>query len=270
MSTDPLAKLSEDTQVRDSSESARAMIDELLWNRTARKMGEELAAESTFAAAWCSAAFEGAEVLMPDLRGGAVEDSPMGRIAARTLAMYVELPKVSDLLSRSPMQALARLQSVAVADSGRDVGAEVMSGRPRTQDEVVDPLRIGTAVSAAEIGPRLSQLGRMLTSQTAAPALVVAGIAHAEIAVVQPFTAGSGVVARALTRAILRDRGVDPDGWSIPEAGMRLMGRPSYVKALQAYADGTPEGVSQWLVHHARMTELGAREATKWVGEQAN
>lgn len=232
-------------------------------------MGSDLAAESTIAGAWCNAAFEGAEVLIDDLRGGSVEDSPMGRIAARTLAMYIELPKVADLLGRSPMQALARLQAVAVAGADPDQPdgehGRPATGRPRLDNTVADPLRLDTAVPADEIGERLSQLGRLLTSETAAPAIVVAGVVHAEIAVMQPFPAGSGVVARGLTRAVIRERGVDPDGWSIPETGMRMIGRPSYVKALRGYATGTAEGLSTWLVHHARMVELGAQESIRWV-----
>jgi hypothetical protein len=247
-------------------------------------MGSELAAESTIAGAWCNSAFEGAEVLLEDLREGSVEDSPMGRVAARTLAMYIELPRVADLLGRAPMQALARLQTVAVAgvaDQGGVVpaaGANAErqyrdhdrggSGRPRQDDTVSDPLRLDTAIPADEIGDRLAQLGELLTSETLAPAIVVAGIVHAEIAVIQPFAAGSGLVARCLTRAVLRERAVDPDGWSIPETGMRMLGRPSYVKALRAYATGTTEGVSAWLVHHAQMVDIGAEEAVKWVEAQ--
>lgn len=268
VSTDPLAELAIEPSVLESSESARAAVDELLWNRTARGMGSDLAAESTMAGAWCSAAFEGAEVLLDDLRGGAVEDSPMGRVAARTLAMYIELPKISDLLGRSPMQALARLQSIAVTRAGATEDDLSGVGRPRQDNTVADPLRLDTAVPAEEIGGRLRQLGQLLTSETSAPAIVVAGVAHAEVAVVQPFSSASGIVSRSLTRAVIRERGVDPDGWSMPEVGMRMMGRPSYVKALRAYASGTTEGVSIWLVHHARMVERGAQESVKWVEAQ--
>lgn len=268
MSSDPLAELANEPSVRESSKSARGAVDSLLWNRTARGMGSDLAAESTIAGAWCNAAFEGAEVLLDDLRGGSVEDSPMGRVAARTLAMYIGLPKISDLLGRSPMQALARLQTVAVGGVRASDGDRQGVGRPRQEDTVADPLRLDTAPPAEEIGGRLHQLGRLLTSDTAAPATVVAGVAHAEMAVMQPFSSGSGVVARSLTRAVLRERGVDPDGWSMPEVGMRMMGRPSYVKLLRAYATGTSDGVSEWLVHHARMVERGAQEAVKWVEVQ--
>ena len=279
MSTDPLATLARQTNVAESSDLARSAIDALLWNRAARRIGADLSAESTLVGAWCTSAFEGAEVLMPDLRNGVVEDSPMGHVAAGALAMYAELPIAANVLSQSPMQALARMQSLTTAGRGHRpdptgptsaTTAPVSddTGRPRATDDVSDPLRLGTALPAAELVPRLNALGSLLTGDTSAPALVLAGIAHAEIATIQPFASGSGLVARGLTRAVLRERGVDPDGWSMPEAGMRILGRPSYVKALRGYAEGTEEGVVRWLVHHAQLVQVGAQEAETWVAEQ--
>ena len=86
-------------------------------------------------------------------------------------------------------------------------------------------------------------LAQTLTTPTEAPAIVVAAIAHAELAVVRPFAWGSGLLARASTRLVLASRGVDPSLFSIPEHGMLEMGRPAYVNALRAYASGTREGV---------------------------
>ena len=267
MATDPLATLAALPDVVEASEQARSAVDALLWDRSARALSNELARESTLAGAWCSAAFEGAEVLLPQLRTGAVDDSPMSRVAARTLAMYIEIPKVSGLMSTSPMQALARLHATAVG-VGQDVDLQsTNAGRPRLA-EPVDPLKVGSAVSPREVPQRLAGLMDLLTMPTEAPAIVVAGICHAEVAAMQPFEHGSGLVARSLTRCILRDRGLDPDGWSIPEAAMRMMGRTKYVNALRGYNEGTSEGVSQWLVQHAKLVEVGAQEAQKWVANQ--
>ena len=105
-------------------------------------------------------------------------------------------------------------------------------------------------------------LAGTLTSPTEAPALVVAAIAHAEVAVVRPFAWGSGLLARATTRLVLAGRGLDPSLFSIPEHGMLELGRPAYVRALHAYATGTPAGVSAFIVWHATACALGARAVT--------
>ncbi len=258
---DPLAVLSRLPDVPEAAEEARAAVDKLLWDRTVRRRGKALAAESAVVGAWANAAFDGAEVLLDSLRGGAVEDSAMGRVALRTLAMYAEIPTAAELVETAPLQALARMHSVLAIGS---VAVEQL-GRPRSGDGPDDPLRLGGAASPAELGPRLQGLAELLVVPTAAPAVVVAGVVHAELATLQPFAWGSGVVARAMTRVLLRARGLDPDNWSFPEAGLRMLGRPKYVAALRGYAGGEPQGVAQWLVVHSRMVAGGARAAAAEV-----
>ena len=102
-------------------------------------------------------------------------------------------------------------------------------------------------------------LAQLLTEPTEAPALVVAAIAHAELASVRPFAWGSGLLARASVRLVLASRGVDPSLFSIPEHGMFEMGRPAYVNALRAYSTGTSAGVSTWIVWQATAIALGAK-----------
>lgn len=256
--TDPAAVLAADPDVAEAVSAARSAVDRLLWDRTARSRSEALAAESTLLGAWASAAFEGAEVPQASLRAGAVEDSPMGRTAARTLAMYSEIPAVTEVARTAPLQAIARLHAVLAA--GVAAGDDI--GRPRRDDDVSDPLRTRLAVPADGLGPRLTGLAALLTTPSEAPALVTAALAHAELAVVQPFTWGSGLVARAMTRVVLRGAGVDPDSWTVPEAGLRMLGRPKYVAALRGYASGEPDQVSRWIVVHAQAVEAGARAAT--------
>lgn len=99
---------------------------------------------------------------------------------------------------------------------------------------------------------------------TQAPALALAAVVHAEIAVTQPFDWGSGLIARAMTRLVLRAKGVDPDGWSVPEAGLRMLGRPAYVSGLRGYASGEPDGVTGWLILHSQAVAAGARAAASW------
>ncbi|MGZ4613870.1 MAG: hypothetical protein ACXV1K_11980, partial [Kineosporiaceae bacterium] len=96
----------------------------------------------------------------------------------------------------------------------------------------------------------------------AAPALVVAGIAHAEIATLRPFVTGNGVVARALCRALVVGRGLDPTGVAVWEAGLLAAG-PPYPLALAAYGQGTADAVRDWLVLFARSVVDGADEGVR-------
>lgn len=258
---DPIAELAALPDVAAELTAGRTAVDQLLWNRTARGRGRGLAAESALLGAWADAAFEGAEVPQDSLRAGVLEDSPVGRTAVRTLAMYAEIPGAAEVLTSAPMQALARLHAVVSVDAPGE------PGRPRRADEVVDPLRLRTAVPAGAAADRLASLGPLLTGGTEAPALALAAVVHAEVAVVQPFDSGSGLVARALTRTVLRALGVDPDGWSMPEAGFRMLGRPQYVTALRGYASGDVAGVTGWLITHARAVAAGAQAAAERAEE---
>ena len=94
-----------------------------------------------------------------------------------------------------------------------------------------------------------------------------AGEAHAEVAALRPFGWGSGLVARALIRLVLAQRGVDPEFLVAPEVGLRSVGRPAYVRAVRGYAEGTPEGVAAMLRLVAGAVERGAREPVTWLDD---
>ena len=104
---------------------------------------------------------------------------------------------------------------------------------------------------------RMNSLGELLTSHTAAPAIVVGAIAHAEIAVVAPFGEASGLIARAAEHLVLISGGVDPYGVIVVEAGHAESGS-TYSAGLAAYADGTVEGVRNWLLRCAASVARGA------------
>jgi hypothetical protein len=258
VATDAVGVLAELPDVAAAAVAGREAVDALLWDRAARSRGRALAAESTVLGAWASAAFEGAEVPVDTVRAGGVEDSPVGVTVARAVAMYAEVPAVADMVLLAPLQALARLHSVVAVG----LTPEDSLGRPRSGDAPDDPLRLRTATTAAaQLPERLMGVAGLLTAPTTAPAMVVAGLVHAELATMLPFAWGSGVVARVMTRVVLRAKGVDPDGWTIPEAGLRMLGRPKYVAALRHYASGDPDAVARWLVVHSEIVAAGARAA---------
>ena len=252
--------------VADAVTSARAAVDEVLWDRGIRARAGEVVAASRMRGGWASAAIDGAEV-RPDalVSGDALDGSPMGRLVAAALAVQVETSALVDTFARAPLQALSRLHAVASAGFVEDD----LRGRLRTTDGADDPLRLGGLPSYAEASRRTTQLASVLTGPTEAPALVVAAVAHGEIAVLRPFPWGSGLVARATTRLVLAARGVDPDGLTVPEAGLFAAGRPAYAEALRSYATGSPEGVARWLVLHAETVRVGAAESRRILADLA-
>jgi hypothetical protein len=230
--TDPLGRLARLEGVASAMAAARDGIDALLRDRGLRRTTPDLTAESLLRGAHASAVLEGAEVSLESVRQGA--GGPMAQAALRVSA---ELLGLAPVLARSPAQALARIHTLA----GKDVVAEPDLGRPR------DP-------ASAD---RLRELARMLTGPTSAPALVVAAVTHADIAVSAPFVSHNGIIARAMERLVLAARGVDAKSLVVPEAG-HLALRREYESNLRGYRDGGAAGVHSWLLYAAEAYAAGA------------
>jgi hypothetical protein len=245
---DPLAVLAQDPPAAAALSAARAEVDALLWRRDVRAAASEVAAASIERGGRDSAAIDGADIVV-------VDSSPMGRVLDAALRLTAEVPAQVDVFSSAPLQALAHLHGLTAFG----FVDEDDLGRPRSSDHADDPLALGGLPPAAIAADRLAALADLLTTPTSAPALAVAAIAHAEMAVLRPFAWGSGLLSRAVVRLVMASRGVDPSLFSIPERGMVELGRPAYVKALRAYASGTPAGVSEFLVWHSTAIALGAR-----------
>ena len=232
---DPLAPLLDLPGVREAADGARAGIDRLLRHKVLRRESAGVSTESALRGARASAALDGVDVPLADLRAGNVED-PLVQGALRVSA---GLGSMVETWSRAPGQVLARLHVLAAADLA-DSGE---LGRP-----------------APHAGARLAGLFSLVTGTTAAPAVVVAALVHGELASLRPFGTADGVVARAAGRLTGITRGLDPKAVSVPEVGFAELGRDAYAEALAGYASGTPEGVAGWLVHCCRATEHGALE----------
>jgi hypothetical protein len=212
--------------------ATRDGIDALLRDRGLRRTTPELTAESLLRGAHASAVLEGSSSSLETVRseGG----GPVDRAAVR---LSTELLALVPTLQQSPLQALARLHTVAAKGA---VPHDDL-GRP------LDPDRAG----------RLRDLARLLTGPTTAPALVAAAVLHAELLAISPFATHNGLVARAAERLLLVARGVDPTSLVVPEAG-HLAVRPEYESNLRAYAEGGPSGVHAWLLYAAEAYAKGA------------
>ena len=201
----------------------------LLRDRGLRQTTPGDTAESLLRGAAASARLDGSTTSLADLR-----DSEGDDIAVAAAASTAELLTMVPVLTRSPLQALARMHLLA-APRGPD------RGRPRPEPGVAD---------------QLQALGRAIVGRTEVPGAVLAAVCHAELMRVAPFAAGNGLVARALERLLLVARGVDPASVLVPEAGHLALGRDSYDAALRSYAQTDRQGVSSWLTHAA--AALGA------------
>ena len=232
---DPLAAVAAAQGVPSALAAARDGIDARLRDRGRRRTGPEVTAESLLRGAAASAELAGSGCRLDDLRAGRA-DAP----AAGCLRLSVELMGLLPVWRVSPLQALARMHTLA---SGDDVPAEYR-GRP------------ATPAGAA----RLRDLAGLLTRPTSAPALAMAAIVHAELATAEPFGSVDAVVARAAERLVLVDRGVDPASVTVPEAGHAADPR-AYAERLTAYAVGGPAGVTAWLLHAAQAYTRGAQAA---------
>jgi hypothetical protein len=232
---DPLVPLLDLPGVREAADAARAGVDRLLGHKVLRRESAGVSTESALRGARASAALEGRDVPLADLRAGAVDDP----VVHGALRVSAGLGPMVETWSRAPGQVLARLHVLAAADL---VGRDEL-GRP-----------------AAHAGPRLSGLFALITGPTTAPAVLVAALVHGEIAAMAPFGTADGVVARAAGRLTGITRGLDPKAVSVPEVGFAELGRDAYAAALAGYASGDPDGVAGWLVHCCRATEHGALE----------
>jgi Fic family protein len=120
-------------------------------------------------------------------------------------------------------------------------------GKIGSQEDTADP----------EMALRVNSLVELLTRHTSAPAIVVGGVVHAEIAVVAPFGDASGLVARAAEHLVLIAAGLDPYGVIVVERG-HAENAASYSDALEAYAEGSVAGVKAWLLRCAAAVARGA------------
>ncbi|MDQ6642797.1 MAG: oxidoreductase [Actinomycetota bacterium] len=228
---DPLAWLMSLDGVPSAFAATRDGIDALLRDRGLRRTEPGQTAESLLRGAHASAVLAGSSATVEEVRKGVGDE-----LAQAAVRMSASLLSLVPVLERSPLQVFARLHVVA---SGSETG-----GRPVSD----------------EAASRVLGLAGTLQAKTSAPALVVAALAHAEIATVMPFASYDGLVARAVERLILVARGVDPASLVVPEAG-HLALRGEYESNLRAYAEGGPAGLHAWLLYAAQAQARGAESS---------
>ena len=240
MTADPLAPLMELPGVAAASDQARDALGRAHRHRANLRGWPVSAAEAALRAARASSVLDGGPVRLDD--EAAVVSDPVFAGALRVAqALEGGAGSLVGVWQRAPLQALARLHTLAAADQ-------------------VDDDRLGRPRADPEIGPRLELLAEVVTARTRAPAPVAAAVAHGELLTLKPFGSADGVVARAVSRLVTIASGLDPHGLGVPEVSW--MRQPAdYRDAARGFAGGTPDGVAIWLVLCCRALQAGAQEA---------
>ncbi|HEX5144586.1 MAG TPA: oxidoreductase [Mycobacterium sp.] len=236
--TDPLAPLLDLPGVAEAAEHARDALGRAHRHRANLRGWQVTAAESALRAARASSVLDGGTLQLD-------EDSASDPIFAGALRVAQALEggatSIVAVWRRAPLQALARLHSLAAAD----LVDEQQLGRPRLNPEV---------------SARLDLLSRLVTGGSSAPAPILSAVAHGELLALSAFGSADGVVARGLSRLVTIATGLDPHGLGVPE--VHWMRRAAdYRAAAEGFAAGTEDGLTTWLVWHCRALQDGAREA---------
>ncbi|MDG4665237.1 oxidoreductase [Mycobacterium sp. 236(2023)] len=235
--TDPLAPLTELPGVAEAGEEAREALGRAHRHRTNLRGWPKTAAEASLRAARASSVLDGGPLqFAPDVD----ERDPILAGALRVAeALEGGEGALIGVWRRAPLQAMARLHSLAAADLVDDDAL----GRPRDG-----------------AGRRLELLSDIVTGGTRVPATVLAAVAHGELLTLEPFGSADGVVARAVSRLITIASGLDPHGLGVPE--VHWMKRSNdYRAAARGFASGTPDGLTAWLLLSNEALHAGAREA---------
>src|SRR5215218_4182494 len=119
---DPWAGVAEMPGVGSAVAAARDGIDALLRDRGLRRTDPGTTAESLLRGAWASAVLEGSTSSEDDVRAGRTDE-----VAAGAVRVSAQLLSLVPVLSRSPLQALARLHALAAPSTS----AAEERGRPR-------------------------------------------------------------------------------------------------------------------------------------------
>jgi hypothetical protein len=225
--------------VAEASDRVREALGKAHRHRANLRGWPTTAAEASVRAAQASSMLDGGAPRFP------AEGLTSGPILAGALRVAEALEGGQTALvtvwQRAPLQALARLHTLAAAGLVDDESL----GRPRPADHVAD---------------RLEMVAGLVTGGSAAPAPVLAAVAHGELLTLSPFGSADGVVARAVSRLVTEASGLDPHGLGVPEVSW-MRQAADYRAAAQQFATGTPDGLRQWVLLCCRALEEGAGEA---------
>jgi len=216
-------------------EDVRTAITGLRRHPANRTGWPRTAAAASVRAARASAALDGAP-LMLDAQAEVVTDP----VVAGALRVAAGIGSLTAIWARSPLQALARLHTLAAADL---VGPADL-GRPRARDPGV--------------GARLAGLAQLI-SAASWPAPVQVAVVHGELLATAPFGSADGVVARGAARLTMMSTALDPAGLAVPEVA-HLRSGARYWELIDELGTGRASAAGGWVLEVCRCLVAGARE----------
>ncbi len=225
-------------------EQVRSAITALRRHPSNRTGWPRTAAAASVRAARASAALDGAPLAL-DLDAASVADP----VLAGALRVAAAIGSLSAVWTRAPMQALAKLHTLAAADL---VPSDDL-GRPRV---------------APGCRRKVGRSGRTGDSDRW-PAPVQIALVHGELLAIAPFGVADGVVARAAARLTMISSGLDPAGLGVPEVA-HLRSGPRYRELAAGYRTGAPAAVDEWIGEVCRCLVLGAREGVSIADSAAS
>ena len=238
MTADPLAPLMELPGIALAADQARDALSRAHRHRANLRGWPVTAAEAALRAARASSVLDGGPLQVDEQ---ATSDPILAGALRVAQALEGGETNLVAVWQRAPLQALARLHTLAAADQ-------------------VDEDRLGRPRSDAEVGPRLRLLADIVSGGTRVPVPVVAAVTHGELLTLAPFGSADGVVARAVSRLVTIAGGLDPHGLGVPEVTW-MRRAADYRDAARGFAAGTQEGVAAWLKFCCRALQDGARDA---------
>jgi hypothetical protein len=239
-------------------------VDQVYGHRVMRRRSNEVTSEAALRGARGSAALAGADWPLEEVRRRSdFSADPEARTVGAALRLTAEAGQLLSMWRQSPVQALARLHLVAAGGAVPDetVGRPRLAGEKVTDDPLIDAAPALPLPEPEEVAARLDGLAGLLLAGSEAPALVVGAVVHGELLALRPFGSFNGLVARAAQRVVLVGSGLDPKSICPAEVGHAELGRADYLKALEGYVSGTPEGMVAWIAHCGRAVGLGVRES---------
>lgn len=227
--------LTELAGVPEAVDAARTAIEAVHRHPANRRGWPRTSAAASVRAARASAVLDGGSAEL-DPQAEVVSDP----VLAGSLRVAAAMGALVPVWERAPLQALARLHTLAAADL---VDPAVL-GRPRP--------------GRPEDAGRLAGLAQLLRAAPW-PAPVVVAVVHGELLAIRPFGAADGIVARAAARLTMISTALDPHGLTVPEVGhLRMGGR--YLSGATAFRDGSD--VAGWIIQVCDALVAGAREGT--------
>jgi len=224
--------------VAEAVASARSAIEDVHRHPANRRGWPRTSAAASVRAARASAVLDGGSGEI-DSTAQSVTDP----VLAGALRVAAAVGTLVPVWERAPLQALARLHTLAAADltNGALLGRPIADG-PDGRDSTA----------------RLASLAQVVLAAPW-PAPVLVAVVHGEVLALQPFRSADGVVARAAARLTMISSGLDPHGLTTPEVG-HLRAGPAYSQAAAGFADGSDVG--GWIISVCRAMMAGAREGS--------